>query len=71
MKKQIKRLIHNFLKRPIKLEKYVKGASCPVCEKGVLMGSRDQETFQFLNEDRCLLCGQLVVYEDIKDQVNF
>ena len=36
---------------------------CPVCEKGILLVSRDGER-DLSRVDRCMLCGQLIVYED-------
>jgi len=50
-------------------------SECPICKKGVLLMQRDQKTFKLLNKDRCILCGQLVIYEEIneivKQQVEF
>ena len=39
---------------------------CPVCGDGVLLVGRDVTTFGLLAEDRCLLCGQAVIYDDIE-----
>ena len=39
---------------------------CPACKDGVLPVSRDRETLELIDRDRCLLCGQEVVYSDIK-----
>ncbi len=52
----------NAYEPPIELERYLKDGCCPVCEEGLLPGSRDPDTFEFLKEDRCLLCGQRVIY---------
>ena len=38
---------------------------CPKCKVGVLLVSRDTVTFELLDHDRCLLCGQLYIYSDI------
>jgi len=43
---------------------------CPVCKDGVLPVSRDQETLELLALDRCLLCGQEIIYSDVKDLRN-
>ena len=40
---------------------------CPACKDGVLPVSRDRETLELLALDRCLLCGQEVIYGDIED----
>jgi len=37
---------------------------CPVCQKGLLLVGRDQETLELTRVDRCTTCGQLFVYED-------
>jgi hypothetical protein len=37
---------------------------CPVCETGPLLVCRDQTTFLLINVDRCLDCGQTVIYND-------
>lgn len=37
---------------------------CPTCVKGVLMVSREQETFSLIDVDRCIYCGQMVIYDD-------
>lgn len=39
-------------------------SKCPACEKGLLLVMRDQTTFQLINVDRCVSCGQLVIYTD-------
>ena len=40
---------------------------CPVCKIGTLLVQRDQTTLKLLPQDRCLLCGQMVVYTDIDE----
>jgi hypothetical protein len=40
-------------------------SDCPVCEAGVLVVGRDLETFELIAEDRCLLCAQTFIYDDI------
>jgi len=40
---------------------------CPACPEGILMVGRDQDTFQLLEYDRCIVCGQLIKYLDIDD----
>lgn len=37
---------------------------CPCCKAGVLLVSRNQETFALTRLDRCTYCAQLFVYED-------
>lgn len=44
-------------------------SQCPVCELGVLLVHRDQETFQLRKQDCCILCGQQYIYEDIGDLI--
>jgi len=40
---------------------------CPVCEDGVLLVGRDEETpRELLPFDRCVSCGQRVEYMDVK-----
>lgn len=41
-------------------------SKCPVCENGILLVHREGETLELSDTDRCLLCGQLVIYDDIK-----
>ena len=48
-------------------EESVYKSDCPVCKRGVLLVGRDQETFELLEQDRCILCGQVVVYTDIEE----
>jgi hypothetical protein len=38
---------------------------CPACKKGILCVSRDRKTFDLIDHDRCLLCGQEFIYSDI------
>jgi len=40
-------------------------STCPVCEVGLLLVQRDTETLELLEQDRCILCGQLFIYCDI------
>jgi uncharacterized protein (DUF983 family) len=40
-------------------------SNCPVCVEGVLPMRRDTKNFQLEKEDRCLGCGQRVIYLDI------
>lgn len=40
---------------------------CPECEVGVLLVERDQEEHYLKQIDRCILCGQVVFYEDIHE----
>jgi hypothetical protein len=42
-------------------------SDCPQCKFGILLVNRNQDTFELLPEDRCLLCGQLFEYSDIVD----
>jgi len=42
-------------------------SECPMCEVGLLLVMRDDETFKLKAEDRCLLCGQKFVYDDIDE----
>lgn len=37
---------------------------CPVCETGVLLVNRDQQTFVLINVDRCTYCAQTIIYSD-------
>lgn len=40
---------------------------CPACKVGTLLVCRDPGTFKLRKQDRCCLCGQPVLYLDIKD----
>jgi len=42
-------------------------SECPVCGDGTLRVYRDPETLELLALDRCILCGQRVIYDDIED----
>jgi hypothetical protein len=42
---------------------------CPVCKEGLLMVGRDQRTLKLRATDNCILCGQRVVYSDIKELI--
>jgi hypothetical protein len=37
---------------------------CPVCETGVLLVYRDPVSFMLRSVDRCIHCGQQVIYTD-------
>jgi len=41
---------------------------CPACKDGILPVSRNAVTFHLQRKDRCLLCGQLVIYDDLETQ---
>jgi hypothetical protein len=41
---------------------------CPACKLGVLPVYLDPQTLRPKRRDRCLLCGQVVIYQD--DQIN-
>jgi hypothetical protein len=45
-------------------EESVFRVKCPVCKEGILLVLRDQVTFQIINLDCCVSCGQHVVYTD-------
>ena len=40
-------------------------STCPVCHQGMLLLRRDPETFELLDHDHCILCGQQFVYLDL------
>lgn len=42
-------------------------SKCPVCNEGVLMVGRSQQTFELLEVDHCTSCGQPFRYEDINE----
>lgn len=42
---------------------------CPVCREGLLLVSRDQRTLKLRDTDNCTLCGQRVIYSDIKELI--
>jgi predicted RNA-binding Zn-ribbon protein involved in translation (DUF1610 family) len=37
---------------------------CPKCPDGMLLVMRDQKSFQIINVDRCIVCGQQFIYMD-------
>lgn len=39
-------------------------SKCPSCPDGLLLVMRDQKTFALINVDRCVSCGQTVIYTD-------
>ena len=39
---------------------------CPKCKLGTLLVRRDAKTYVLSAEDRCVLCGQSFVYNDIE-----
>lgn len=39
---------------------------CPVCKKGIMLVSRNQQTLRLTRADRCTLCGQVFWYLDKK-----
>lgn len=43
-------------------------SNCPVCKVGVLLVMRDQSTLEISQIDRCVLCGQMIIYTDIGKQ---
>jgi hypothetical protein len=50
-----------------KLERFDEGeykSKCPACPKGVLLIHRHPQTFELLNVDNCVSCGQRFIYED-------
>jgi hypothetical protein len=36
---------------------------CPACDGGLLLVRRNDQ-YELMNVDRCLLCGQVVIYTD-------
>ena len=42
-------------------------SECPVCKIGILLVRRDDDSFVLKAEDRCILCGQKFVYDDIDE----
>lgn len=40
---------------------------CPKCDHGILLVTRDNDTFELQAFDRCILCGQLFEYLDIEE----
>ena len=39
-------------------------SECPTCGQGFLPVRRDEKTFKLLDEDFCVVCGQMFVYID-------
>ncbi len=39
-------------------------SKCPACDEGILLVLRDQVTHALINVDRCVGCGQTVIYTD-------
>ena len=39
-------------------------SACPVCETGLLLIHRDQESFKLIRSDTCIQCGQGFYYTD-------
>ncbi len=46
-------------------------SECPRCDGGVLPMQRLAHNHLLLNTDRCLLCGQAVVYTDVPNAARF
>lgn len=42
---------------------------CPTCKDGILLMQRNQETFKLLPGDRCILCGQRFIYEEMPNDL--
>lgn len=42
-------------------------SECPACKEGVLLVARDNDTLVLEEIDRCLLCGQIFIYNDISE----
>jgi len=40
---------------------------CPVCGEGILLVMRGQSNLELLDTDRCILCGQTYIYQDIEE----
>ena len=40
-------------------------SKCPACENGVLLMRRNLDTLRLEKEDRCISCGQAVLYDDL------
>lgn len=54
---------HSKLER-LNNESYYK-SKCLSCLRGILLVCRDQKTLELQAKDRCIVCGQLFIYEDI------
>jgi hypothetical protein len=39
-------------------------SKCPTCSQGLLLVHRHPETFELINLDHCVSCGQRFIYED-------
>jgi hypothetical protein len=39
---------------------------CPVCNQGIMLVTRNQNTFRLTRADRCTMCGQVFWYLDEK-----
>ena len=50
-----------------RIDESVYRSVCPVCKEGLLLVRRDDETFEILEKDHCVLCGQQFIYNDIKE----
>ncbi len=40
-------------------------SDCPACKLGILPVTRDPDTLEVISRDRCLLCGQRFIYQDL------
>ena len=63
LERKILRVSHARLQRLNKNDSVFK-SRCPACPKGILLVRRHQETFDIINIDACVACGQRVVYTD-------
>lgn len=63
--KKTKRVKYLSLQRILGDESYYRRA-CPVCKTGMLLIARDRETYELIEHDRCISCGQAVIYTDAK-----
>lgn len=41
-------------------------STCPVCKRGTLGVYRNLDTMELQDNDRCMLCGQSFIYDDMK-----
>jgi hypothetical protein len=62
MSQPIKDVMHSELER---VGDSLYKSECPECKIGILLVNRDQRTFELLEYDRCVLCGQAYRYLDI------
>ena len=60
--KEVLVVSHSKLKR---LGESLYKSECPACENGVLLMRRNLDTLRLEKEDRCISCGQAVVYDDL------